>query len=231
MRLALTRLRRPVESDSAESFTRHTSNTRGACVCHCRPEMPIAAVQDNWTEGDSLYFLDPDGHRLEIHATTLADRLRHARADPWEGLVIEDDALEAVGFRNELVVAADLARHALGLAKRLVGAEASSRTAGTWLRVGRVGIEVDLAAPSRGFGGRRWRHTIPEDRWLDVNGERSGERPRPRGIRRERRWPANYPFTPGPSRELRSRSSWTPEVRIPAPACPRPLSSRSVNNR
>jgi hypothetical protein len=43
--------------------------------------------QENWTEGDSLYFLDPDGHKFEIHASNLAARIRSARAQPWDGLV------------------------------------------------------------------------------------------------------------------------------------------------
>lgn len=42
--------------------------------------------QENWTEGDSLYFLDPDGHKLELHSSDLDARLRSARDDPWEGL-------------------------------------------------------------------------------------------------------------------------------------------------
>jgi catechol 2,3-dioxygenase-like lactoylglutathione lyase family enzyme len=42
--------------------------------------------QENWTEGDSLYFLDPDGHKLEIHASDLAARIAAAKAQPWEGL-------------------------------------------------------------------------------------------------------------------------------------------------
>jgi catechol 2,3-dioxygenase-like lactoylglutathione lyase family enzyme len=42
--------------------------------------------QDNWTEGESLYFLDPNGHKLEIHASDLSARLQAARQDPWEGL-------------------------------------------------------------------------------------------------------------------------------------------------
>jgi catechol 2,3-dioxygenase-like lactoylglutathione lyase family enzyme len=42
--------------------------------------------QENWTEGDSLYFLDPDGHKLEIHASDLATRLATAKAQPWDGL-------------------------------------------------------------------------------------------------------------------------------------------------
>jgi catechol 2,3-dioxygenase-like lactoylglutathione lyase family enzyme len=42
--------------------------------------------QDNWTEGQSLYFVDPDGHKLEIHASDLETRIKTARANPWEGL-------------------------------------------------------------------------------------------------------------------------------------------------
>ena len=42
--------------------------------------------QENWTEGESLYFMDPNGHKLEIHASDLETRLRTAKANPWEGL-------------------------------------------------------------------------------------------------------------------------------------------------
>jgi catechol 2,3-dioxygenase-like lactoylglutathione lyase family enzyme len=44
--------------------------------------------QDNRSEGASLYFLDPTGHKLEIHASDLAARLRSARERPWEGLEV-----------------------------------------------------------------------------------------------------------------------------------------------
>ena len=42
--------------------------------------------QENATEGDSLYFLDPDGHKLEIHVGDLDSRLAAARQNPWPGL-------------------------------------------------------------------------------------------------------------------------------------------------
>ena len=48
----------------------------------------VHAWQQNWTEGDSFYFADPDGHRLEIHVGDLRSRLRA----PWEGLHVLGDA-------------------------------------------------------------------------------------------------------------------------------------------
>ena len=42
--------------------------------------------QTNPSPGESFYFLDPDGHKLEIHARTLPDRLAWLRANPKPGL-------------------------------------------------------------------------------------------------------------------------------------------------
>jgi glutathione S-transferase fosA5 len=62
-------------------FARLSQTIRGA-------QTPI--WQENPSEGESLYFVDPNGHKLEIHASDLASRLRSARAQPWEGLVFFD---------------------------------------------------------------------------------------------------------------------------------------------
>lgn len=40
----------------------------------------------NSSEGDSLYILDPDGHKLEIHAGSLKSRLESLRLYPYEEL-------------------------------------------------------------------------------------------------------------------------------------------------
>jgi catechol 2,3-dioxygenase-like lactoylglutathione lyase family enzyme len=48
--------------------------------------------QENGTEGASLYFTDPDGHRLELHASDLAARLAAEREDPPPGMEFYRDS-------------------------------------------------------------------------------------------------------------------------------------------
>ena len=42
--------------------------------------------KDNSSEGASLYFLDPDGHKLEIHASGWRERIAAWKMEPWDGL-------------------------------------------------------------------------------------------------------------------------------------------------
>jgi hypothetical protein len=49
----------------------------------------ISAVierRQNLSEGDSLYFLDPDGHKLEAHVGDLKSRLAQCRVKPYAGM-------------------------------------------------------------------------------------------------------------------------------------------------
>lgn len=43
--------------------------------------------KDNHSEGESLYFLDPDRHALEIHCGDLASRLAACREKPYSDMV------------------------------------------------------------------------------------------------------------------------------------------------
>jgi catechol 2,3-dioxygenase-like lactoylglutathione lyase family enzyme len=51
-------------------------------------ETGVAFWQRNHSEGESLYFLDPDGHKLEIHASDLSARVRALRSAAPQGLVM-----------------------------------------------------------------------------------------------------------------------------------------------
>jgi catechol 2,3-dioxygenase-like lactoylglutathione lyase family enzyme len=44
----------------------------------------VTIWQDNRSEGASLYFLDPDGYKLEIHAGDWRTRLAAMKKHPWE---------------------------------------------------------------------------------------------------------------------------------------------------
>jgi len=72
--------------------------------------------KENKSEGDSLYFLDPDGHKLELHAGSWRSRVEHAHCHPWgsplEFFPVEDfsiersrvadrDVLNALAFRSK----------------------------------------------------------------------------------------------------------------------------------
>jgi len=50
-------------------------------------EMKLVQWQKNSSEGQSYYFLDPDGHKLELHLGSLMSRLESLREEPYEGLV------------------------------------------------------------------------------------------------------------------------------------------------
>lgn len=46
--------------------------------------------QENRSEGKSLYFLDPDGHKLEIHTGDWQTRLEACRKKPFTGMKFFD---------------------------------------------------------------------------------------------------------------------------------------------
>ncbi|MEO0369191.1 MAG: fosfomycin resistance glutathione transferase [Pseudomonadota bacterium] len=50
-------------------------------------KLGVSKWQDNSSEGRSVYILDPDGHKLEIHVGNLQTRLEALQSKPYDGLV------------------------------------------------------------------------------------------------------------------------------------------------
>ncbi|MRW89314.1 fosfomycin resistance glutathione transferase [Duganella sp. FT80W] len=46
----------------------------------------VRTWKENRSEGDSFYFLDPDGHQLEAHVGSLASRLAECKQKPYAGM-------------------------------------------------------------------------------------------------------------------------------------------------
>jgi len=45
----------------------------------------MTTFKENISEGDSFYFLDPDGHKLEIHVGDWKSRIAAKKSNPWPG--------------------------------------------------------------------------------------------------------------------------------------------------
>ena len=57
---------------------------------HRLEQAGVTVWKSNKSEGASFYFLDPDGHRLEIHVGDLTQRLAACRDNPYAGMVFFD---------------------------------------------------------------------------------------------------------------------------------------------
>lgn len=54
-------------------------------------QVGVVVWKDNRSEGASYYFLDPDGHKLELHVGSLSQRLAACRERPYQGMVFYED--------------------------------------------------------------------------------------------------------------------------------------------
>ncbi|MFE8102430.1 fosfomycin resistance glutathione transferase [Brenneria goodwinii] len=58
-----------------------------AVFCARLDAVNVTVWKVNRSEGDSFYFLDPDGHKLEIHVGDIRQRLAACRKKPYQGMV------------------------------------------------------------------------------------------------------------------------------------------------
>jgi catechol 2,3-dioxygenase-like lactoylglutathione lyase family enzyme/GNAT superfamily N-acetyltransferase len=63
--------------------------------------------KDNRSEGDSLYFLDPDGHKLELHIGNLKTRLDACRIEPYDGMTFHATAEPLATLSDGLTISLD----------------------------------------------------------------------------------------------------------------------------
>jgi len=54
--------------------------------CQRLQDRGVSQWKVNKSEGQSLYILDPDGHKLEIHAGSLESRLKSVGQKPYKGM-------------------------------------------------------------------------------------------------------------------------------------------------
>jgi catechol 2,3-dioxygenase-like lactoylglutathione lyase family enzyme len=86
-------LSRDDQPEPARGYTHYAFSVAPAdfpAFSHRLRQHGIKEWRSNASEGDSIYFLDPDGHRLEAHAGNLASRLARCRALPYSGMVFFD---------------------------------------------------------------------------------------------------------------------------------------------
>ena len=77
------------ESEPAKDYSHISFNVEENHFAEISKEIIKANVtiwKDNKSEGRSIYFLDPDGHKFEIHSGSLNNRLTELKNKPFEGM-------------------------------------------------------------------------------------------------------------------------------------------------
>ena len=76
-------------SQSSSTYTHYAFSIQQSDIQEFRRKLQNNGVtewQQNRSEGDSFYFLDPDGHQLEAHVGSLSSRLAECKEKPYKGM-------------------------------------------------------------------------------------------------------------------------------------------------
>lgn len=76
----------PEPSNDYSHIALDTSETEFELICERLNEANVKQWQKNSSEGKSFYFLDPDGHKLEVHVGNIETRLKSLKITPYKGL-------------------------------------------------------------------------------------------------------------------------------------------------
>ncbi|HFH4187314.1 TPA: FosA family fosfomycin resistance glutathione transferase [Pseudomonas aeruginosa] len=85
--------REPQYGGPAADYTHYAFGIAAADFARFAAQLRAHGVREwkqNRSEGDSFYFLDPDGHRLEAHVGDLRSRLAACRQAPYAGMRFAD---------------------------------------------------------------------------------------------------------------------------------------------
>lgn len=77
------------QADEGQSYTHYafsTDLTGYEIIVGTLKSQCVEEWQANSSEGDSFYFLDPDGYKLEVHVGSLASRLSECRRHPYKNM-------------------------------------------------------------------------------------------------------------------------------------------------
>jgi catechol 2,3-dioxygenase-like lactoylglutathione lyase family enzyme len=81
-------------NENHAGYTHYAFSIEQADFDGFRLRLQAEGVQEwkrNRSEGDSFYFLDPDGHKLEAHVGSLKSRLARCREHPYTGMRFFDE--------------------------------------------------------------------------------------------------------------------------------------------
>ncbi len=77
----------------AKDYTHYAFTVSEGTIAEWLGKLNSAGVEqwrENRSEGSSLYFLDPDGHKLELHVGDLNSRLSSMQKKPYKGFTLFD---------------------------------------------------------------------------------------------------------------------------------------------
>lgn len=82
-----------VTSSEREDYTHVAFSVEPSKFAEAKKRLTDAGAmtwKENHSEGESFYFLDPDGHKLELHIGDLESRLAACRLAPYDGMEFFD---------------------------------------------------------------------------------------------------------------------------------------------
>ncbi|VEF09567.1 glyoxalase/bleomycin resistance protein/dioxygenase [Pseudomonas fluorescens] len=88
--LSLDPLRKAESSADYTHYAFSVSSEHFASFVQTLNAAHVQPWRDNRSEGASYYFLDPDGHKLEVHVGDLQSRLAACRQKPYAGMRFYD---------------------------------------------------------------------------------------------------------------------------------------------